>query len=350
MDNNQQFNNGQDQSGSSGQQSAYGQGYSQQGYDPNSYGSYSQQGYDPNSYGTYSQQGYDPNSYGSYSQQGYGQQQGYDANSYGQQQGYDPNAYGAYYGQQQGYDANSYGQQQGYDPNAYGAYYGQQQGYDPNAYAAYYNYPQQQYNDPNNPVRMTLNPSNPSTSSNNITLHLDSLYERLNNELSKREEVDNYREIKDFFIYLSQNSAVVNVYSYLTDIGSSIGEGMINMVNNNTISVGSKVISLKYISYIKFNSDDIDDPKINSFFYNKVMNRMSQNKNQNNNTYKQPNDFFNFLQSRKSFNQYVSIVVESSFLTSIENLSVVDINEHLAVLRAEDEYYMVPIEKIVSME
>ncbi len=165
--------------------------------------------------GGYGQQGADPNAYNNY----YGQQQ----------QGYDPNAYANYYNQQQ---QAGYGQQSD-DPNAYANYYGQQnaygqQTYDPNAYAAYYGqnyaYTQQATSDPNNPMRLMVSPSNPSTSSNNITLNLDSLYERLSNEINKNNEpIDKMREVKDFLLYLVQNTAVLNVYSYLTDSESAIG-------------------------------------------------------------------------------------------------------------------------------
>ncbi|MGL5316630.1 MAG: hypothetical protein ACRC92_25455 [Peptostreptococcaceae bacterium] len=310
------------------------------GQNTNTYSQYNQQ--------TTQQTGYDPNAY-TYGQ--YGQQAGYDQNAYaygqyGQQAGYDPNAYTySQYGQQAGYDQNAYSQ--------YGQYnqYGQQASYDPNAYAAYYAQ-QSNNNDPNSPLRLNVSPSNPSTSSNNITLNLDSLYEKINNEINKTNEtLDGEKEMKDFFLYLTQSYSTVEIFSYLTDIESSIGKGMINSVNNNTISVDSKVIALKYISYIQFASQVIDDNGIRNYFYNNFMQKNIQNQNSNlNNRNQPPSDFFNFLQSRKSFNQYVNIVVSSSFLMAIEKLNVVELNEHIAILKSEDKYYMIPIDKIVTME
>ena len=283
----------------------------------------SSQGYNQTDY---TQQGYDPNAY--YQQSGY-TQQGYDPSAYYQQSGYT----------QQGYDPNAYYQQGGYA----------QQGYDPNAYYQQGGYMQQVSNDPNNPMRLTVSPTNPSTSSNNITLNLDTLYERLNNEIKKNQaQVNPFEEIKNFLLYLVQSTAQIEVYSILTDSESILAQGIINTVNNNTISIDSKVVALKYISYIKFNSENIDDRSINGFFYQNMI-RNSQNIAPMN-IEAPKNDFYNYILSRRNFNQYVNLVIESTFLISIEKLIVIDINEAIAVFRDEEHYYMIPLEKIITME
>lgn len=299
------------------------QGYGQQsGYDPNAY---SQQ-----SYGYSQQGGYDPNAY---SQQSYG---------YGQQGGYDPNAYS-----QQSY---GYGQQGGYDPNAYSQQsygYGQQGGYDPNAYSQQSYATTGQTSDPNNPLRVTLNPNNPSTNSNNITLNLDSLYEKISNEINRSNEIiDIYKEIKEFSTYLMHNNTYINIFSYLCENESAIASGNINTINNNTISVNSKIVAIKFISYIQFSGEYINEISINQYFYNSFI----QKSNKPNNKNIIPNDFFNFLNSKKSFNQYVSVTISSSFLTEINQLMVISLNEDVAVFKGDEFYYMIPLDKIVSIE
>ena len=334
MDNNQNMNQGQP---------------NQQGYDPNAQYNqqgYPNQGYDPNAYAqqNYQSQGYDPNAY---AQQNY-QNQGYDPNAYAQQnyqsQGYDPNAYA-----QQNYQSQGYNPYQGYsyDPNLYYQQSYQTQGYDPNMYYQQAMYQQQIPQDPNNPMRLTVSPSNPSTSSNNITLNLDSLYERINNEIRRNNEpVDKFISMKNFMRYLIQNSAVLNVYSYLADVDTPIVQGTLNTINNNTISVQGKVVALNYISYIKFVSESIEDIAINSLFYEEMVQK-SRNPNINN---IQINDFYNLIQSRKTFNQYVSIVVTSTFLTPIEGLTIVDVNDAIGVFKDENSYYIIPLEKIITMQ
>ncbi|MGL5378400.1 hypothetical protein [Clostridium sp.] len=315
------------------------QDYTQQNYTQQGYG---QQTYGQQSY--YQQGGYDP-----YSQQGYGQQT-YGQQSYYQQGAYDPYSQQGYgqqtYGQQSYYQQGSYDpySQQSYGQQAYGQQpYYQQTSYDPYSQQTY----AQQSQDPNNPLRVTLNPNNPSTSSNNITLNLDSLYERVNNEISKATEmIDSKKELKEFLTYLMYNQAKISIFSYLIDQESCIASGSINIINNNTISVESKIVSLNFICFIKFDGESINEMAINQYFHNKSLQSIP-NKNRN---HSQLNDFFNFLHSKKSFNQYVSITLATSFLNEINMLNIINLNEEIAIFKSEDNYYLVPLEKIVAIE
>lgn len=285
------INMNQDSQNNNSAQNTTGYNYNQYTYDPNAYSSYNQYGYDPNQNSQYN---YNQSMYSSYNQYGY-------------------------------------------NPNQNNQYNYTQPTYDPNAYSSHNMQTQMPSTDPNNPMRVSVSPNTPST--NNITLNLDALKESIQNKLSEKEIVQKNIKYKDILLLLQRSNVYVNIYSNLAQIETPFITGNINTINKETISINSKIVAIKYISYIEFLQAGIEDMFIQEYF-----------RNTNINTKRDISDFQNFLHSKQAFNQYVSITIKSTFLTEINMGVVIGVNEEVVLIKKEDMLYLIQLEQIVAIE
>ncbi|MGL5693032.1 MAG: hypothetical protein ACRCXA_03085, partial [Peptostreptococcaceae bacterium] len=222
--------------------------------------------YTQNQYSQGYQGGYDYSQYGQ-NQYSQGYQGGYDYSQYGQ------NQYSQ--GYQGGYDYSQYSQNQysqGYQGGVDYSQYGQNQYTQGYQGGADYNNQSSQ-----NPLRVNVTPNNPATSSNNITLNLDSLYEKLNEKANERVEIIDYNEtLKKILMLLLSSKVYMNVYSFIGN-DMPIGTGEVSVINNNTVSIGNKVIALSYISYISFHIDSIQQEIIYEYFNKEIYKGINNN-------------------------------------------------------------------------
>ncbi len=282
-----------------------------------------------NSYGGISNQGYGYDPYGGM-QQGYGQM-GYDPYG-GMQQGYGQMGYDPYGGMQQGYDF------MGYDPNMYGSMYAQ----DTSNQSTPSN-PTRVSVTPNNPMRVQITPNNPATSSNNITLNLENMEKMLNEQNKSKEIIDKNEKLKLMLVVFMENNIDIELYSNQND-EMPIASGRVNMVTNQTISIENKIVAIKYISYIKFSNKYITENKIHEFFG--IINTPRQKSFE----YKIISDFYNLLYSKILFNQISNIMIDASFMSEIKDVNVVNLNTEICILKSDEFYFLIELDKIVSIE
>lgn len=231
------------------------------------------------------------------------------------------------------------------NPDAYYNYgYKTPQSYYPNT-GGYYN-----YQETSNQTNVDSN-NNPPQNSNNITLNVDSLYEKLNNELNKNIENNECNiEFKEFFRLTMQYGVNIHIYSCKGKDEFPIESGVLGSINNNTIAINNKVISMKYISYIMYKSENINDNIITSYFINRSQFKNNQQQTSYTGYGNIKDDFFTFLYSRKAFGQHVNLTIDTFNLKELTKLLVIDLNEDIVVLKSEESYYTIPIEKIIAIE
>lgn len=262
-----------------------------------------------------------------------------DQNSYGYgQNSYNQSTYGSNYNQsaynygQTGYDSSGYSYGQGtygsssYDSNSYGGY-NQQSAYSSQGTAS-------------NPI--SVSPNTPFTSNNQIDLHLSSLGET--NAGRKDTQINTFiNGVKGFLRYAQQYQIYINIYINVGSPESVTAQGIPTAVNNTTVSIGEKIVSIRHISYISFQVDPASfDISIASTF--------TDNRNNESTNKIEEDDMYTFLYSKRAFNQYIALSIDVLFAPQLTQLVSVSLNQDFTILKSLDTYYLIPIHKITSIE